>query len=222
MIAWELLARATTPEGTDLVLQRRGHEFMILANGKDLMSSAMHGSEEALATFGLARAKTLAAPCVLVGGLGLGYTLRAALDELPAAATVVVAELLDAVVEWNRGPLADLAARPLEDHRTQVAMGDVAATLAQSPARFDAILLDVDNGPRAFTQEANAALYSNDGIALVKRALKPRGILAVWSAWDDRKFEHRLRHLGFEVSTEEVRARLKKGGRRHVIFLGRL
>ena len=221
MISWEELDRTTTPEGTDLTLNRRGHEWRILANGLDLMSSALHGSEEALATHGLVRAKALENPCVLVGGLGMGFTLRATLDELPASAVVVVAELLEAVVAWNRGPLASLAKKPLDDRRVKVALGDVTKTLRESPARFDAILLDVDNGPRAFSQDSNAGLYDNAGLEIVRRALKPAGILAVWSAWEDRKFVHRLRHLGFDAESIDVRARLKKGGRRHVIFLGR-
>jgi spermidine synthase len=221
MNRWELLARARTPDGTDMTLNRRGHEYVILANGADLMSSRMHGSEEALAEFGCERARTLAEPCVLVGGLGVGFTLRAALDCLPKDATVVVSELLSAVVEWNRGPLGPLANHPLDDRRVTVEIGDVAELLRASRARFDAVLLDVDNGPRAFAQEGNGALYSNAGLATVRAALKPGGVVAVWSAFECRKFEHRLRYSGFSVETRSVRGRLKKGGPRHVIFLGR-
>lgn len=222
MIPWELLGEARTPEGTHMTLTRRGSEYMILADGKDLMSSRMKGSEEELARLGCERACKLESPCVLVGGLGMGFTLRATLDVLPSEATVVVAELMPAVVEWNRGALAALADRPLADRRTKVEIGDVAVTLRQGRARFDAVLLDVDNGPAAFTQASNSGLYDNAGLRMVRDSLKPGGVLAVWSAWDDRKFEHRLRHHGFEIETHRVRARLRQGGPRHTIFLGRL
>jgi spermidine synthase len=155
-----------------------------------------------------------------VGGLGLGFTPRAALDILPRGATVVQSELVPEVVEWNRGPLASLARRPLDDPRVRVEVGNVAALLRASQRRFDAIILDVDNGPRAFTQSGNDALYGNDGLAAARAALKPSGVYAVWSAWDDRKFEQRLRSAGFTVETHRVRGRLKKGGPRHTIFLG--
>jgi len=217
----EVLAEARTADGADLKLTRRGNEYIILANGKPLMSSRMHGSEEALATLGCRRAKTLENPCVLVGGLGLGYTLRATLDSLPKDATVVVAELVPAVVEWNRGVLGTLAGHPLKDRRVQIVEGDVALALRSRSARFDAILLDVDNGPSAFTSDDNERLYSDDGLTAARNALKPEGVLAVWSAREDRKFEQRLRYNGFAVEVERVRARLKKGGPRHVIFLAR-
>jgi spermidine synthase len=222
MIPWELLGEARTPEGTHMTLTRRGNEYMILADGKDLMSSRMKGSEEELARVGCERARKIEGACVLVGGLGMGFTLRATLDVMPADATVVVAELMPTVVAWNRGPLAMLASRPLEDRRTSVEIGDVAVTLREGRGRFDAVLLDVDNGPAAFTQASNAGLYDNDGLLVVRAALRPGGVLAVWSAWDDRKFEHRLRHHGFEVETLRVRARLHKGGPRHTLFVGRL
>ena len=203
-------------------LTRQGSEYVILASGKPLMSSRMHGSEEALASFGCRDARLRDEPCVLVGGLGMGFTWRATLDVLPPAATVVVAELVPAVVEWNRGALGPLAGQPLKDKRVQVELGDVAATLRASRRRFDAILLDVDNGPAAFTASHNMRLYDNDGIAAARTALTEAGVLAVWSAWEDRKFEQRLRHAGFTVQVERVRARLKKGGPRHTIFLGHL
>jgi spermidine synthase len=186
------------------------------------MSSRMHGSEEALATLACRVARTMEEPCVLVGGLGMGFTLRATLDLLPPDATVVVAELVPAVVEWNRGPLGPLAGHPLKDTRVQIAVGDVAATLRASTRRFDAILLDVDNGPAAFTASHNTRLYDDGGIAAARAALTTGGVLAVWSAWEDRKFEQRLRHGGFTVQVERVRGRLKHGGPRHTIFLGRL
>ena len=216
----ELLGETRTPDGALLALTRRGDEYIILADGKPLMSSRMHGSEEALATLACARARTLDEPSVLVGGLGMGFTLRATLDLLPPDATVVVAELVPAVVEWNRGPLGPLAKHPLKDTRVRVEVGDVAAVLRSSRERFDAVLLDVDNGPAAFTSSGNDALYDDRGLAAARAALKSGGVLAVWSAWEDRKFEQRLRYAGFTVEVKRVRARLKKGGPRHTIFLG--
>ena len=203
-------------------LTRQGTEYVILASGKPLMSSRMHGSEEALASFGCARARVRDQPCVLVGGLGMGFTLRATLDALPPDAAVVVAELVPAVVEWNRGPLGPLADHPLKDKRVRIEIGDVAATLGASARRFDAVLLDVDNGPAAFTATYNTRLYDDKGLAAVRAALKPGGVLAVWSAWEDRRFEQRLKHGGFTVQVERVRGRLKKGGPRHTIFIGHL
>jgi spermidine synthase len=217
---WELLGRTRTPGDDDMTLMRRDSEYVILANGKSLMSSRMHGSEEALVTLACERARTLEEPRVLVGGLGMGFTLRATLDILPPDATVVVTELVPAIVEWNRGPLGPLAGHPLKDKRVVVDVGDVAATLRASRNLFDAVLLDVDNGPAAFTTSRNAGLYDDRGLASVRTALKIGGVLAVWSAWEDRKFEQRLRHGGFTVAVERVRARLKKGGPRHTIFIG--
>jgi spermidine synthase len=220
MNAWELLGQTRTPAGDELSLTRRSGEYVILASGKSLMSSRMHGSEEALATFGCRRARTLEQPSILVGGLGMGFTLRATLDLLPPDATVVVAELVPALVEWNRGPLGPLAGHPLKDERVAIDVGDVAATVGASRNRFDAILLDVDNGPAAFTASHNDGLYDDRGLAAARAALKSGGVLAVWSAREDRKFEQRLRYAGFTVTVERVRARLKKGGPRHTIFLG--
>jgi spermidine synthase len=219
---WELLGQTRTPDGSDMTLMRRDSEIVILANGKPLMSSRMHGSEEALAVSACRHARTVEDPCVLIGGLGMGFTLRATLDRLPAGASVVVAELVPAVVDWNRGFLGPLAGHPLKDRRVRLDMGDVAATLRASIGRFDAVLLDVDNGPAAFAASDNAGLYDDRGLAAARAALKAGGVLAVWSAWEDRRFEQRLRHGGFTVEVEHVRARLKKGGPHHTIFLGRL
>jgi spermidine synthase len=216
----ELLGQALSRDGTVLKLMRRGGEYIILANGKSLMSSLMHGSEEALATFACRRARTLEQPSVLIGGLGMGFTLRATLDILPPDARVVVAELVPAVVQWNRGPLGPLAGHPLDDTRVSVEIEDVAVTLSARAARFDAVLLDVDNGPAGFSASNNDALYDDRGIAAAFEALKMDGVLAVWSAREDRKFERRLRHGRFVVQVERVRGRLKKGGPRHTIFLG--
>ena len=220
MKPWELLGQTRTPEGEEMTLTRHGSEYVILASGQSLMSSRMHGSEEALAMFACGRARTLEEPCVLVGGLGMGFTLRATLDLLPPDATVVVSELVPAVVDWNRGPLGPLARHPLKDKRVVVDVNDVGATLRTSPGRFDAVLLDVDNGPAAFTAAHNAGLYDDRGLAAARAALKPGGVLAVWSSREDRRFEQRLRYGGFNVTVERVRGRLKKGGPRHTIFLG--
>ena len=217
---FQLLGQAVSRDGTVLKLILRGDEYIILANGKSLMSSRMHGSEEALATFACRRAQTLKQPSVLVGGLGMGFTLRATLDLLPRDATVVVAEMVPAVVEWNRGPLGLLAGQPLKDSRVRVQIDDVAVTLGSYRGQFDAVLLDVDNGPTALAASNNAALYDDHGIAALYAALKIDGVLAVWSAREDRKFEQRLRHGRFAVEVERVRGRLKKGGPFHTIFLG--
>ena len=200
-------------------LIRRGDEYLILADGAILMSSRVHGSEEALATFACQRVRTLEQPCVLIGGLGMGFTLRATLDLLSPDATVVVAELLPAVVEWNRGPLGPLAEHPLKDKRVRVETADVAALLRSRRCQFDAVLLDVDNGPAAFTASNNAGLYDDRGIAAARAALKGDGVLAVWAAQEDRKFEERLRRGGFNVQVQRLRGRLKRGGPRHTIFL---
>jgi spermidine synthase len=218
--ALELLGETLSSDGTAMKLVRRGDEYIILANGKSLMSSRMHGSEEALATLACRRVRMLEQPSVLIGGLGMGFTLRATLDLLPPDAMVVIAELVPAVVEWNRGPLGPLAGQPLKDKRVRVEIGNVAVTLSSRPGQFDAVLLDVDNGPTAFTDSNNTGLYDDRGIAAARAALKMDGVLAVWSAREDRKFEQRLRHGRFAVQVERVRGRLKKGGPRHTIFLG--
>ena len=219
MKAWELLGEASAPDGTDIRLTRRDDEYLILANGKPLMSSRLHGSEQALATLGCRHARALEQPRVVVGGLGMGFTLRAVLDVLPSNAVVTVAELVPAVIEWNRAPLASLAAHPLRDPRVRIQVADVGFTLRANPGCFDAVLLDVDNGPAAFTSVHNAGLYDNGGVAAAFAALRPGGTLAVWSAWGDRKFEQRLRFHGFLVEVANVRARLRRGGPRHTIFL---
>jgi spermidine synthase len=216
---WELLGQTLAPDGTVMKLSRHAHEYIMLADDKSLMSSRMHGSEEALATLACRRARTLKRPCVLNGGLGMGFTLRATLDLLPPAAEVVVAEIVPAVVEWNRGPLAPLAGYPLNDKRVRIEMADVAATLRSGRARFDAILLDVDNSPAEFTISGNAGLYDDRGIAAARAALRINGVLAVWSGRDDPKFEQRLRHGGLTVQVERVRSRQKQGGGHHTIFL---
>ena len=216
---WELLGRTRTPDGDELTFMRQNTEYLISANGRSLMSSRVYGSEVSLAVLGCERARTLAAPCVLVGGLGMGFTLRSVLDLLPPAATVVVSELLAAVVEWNRGPLGALTDYPVNDPRVTIDVADIATTLRASPRRFDAILLDVDNGPAAFTSPSNARLYGAGGLAAFRAALADDGVLAVWSAGDDPRFRRRLRDGGFTARVERVRGRAAKGGPRHTVFL---
>lgn len=217
----KVIGETRAPDGTVLKLARRGDEYVILAGGRTLMSSGMCGSEEALATLACSRAATLEGPSVLIGGLGMGFTLRATLNSLPPDASVVVAELVPEVVEWNRGPLGPLAGSPLEDKRVRIETRDVAITLRSSAGRFDAVLLDVDNGPAAMTSAENGWLYDDQGIAAALGALRRGGVLAVWSAREDRKFEKRLRHGGFAVQVERVRGRSKNGGPHHTIFVGR-
>jgi spermidine synthase len=214
------LGRATTPDGRELILYERDGAYAIRVDGRELMSSRAHGSEEALARLVLAKL-SVPAPRILVGGLGMGYTLRAVLDSTPAAAEVVVAEILPAVVEWNRSHLADLARRPLEDPRVAVEVRDVVAVMSESPASFDAVLLDVDNGPAAFTTAGNDRLYSAPGLALIRRSLRPRGVLGVWSADPDPPFARRLTGAGFRVDTVTVPARSGAKGPKHTVFIAR-
>ena len=216
MKPWEVLGRTRTPDGSELTLTRHVSEYLILINGQILMSSRMHGSEEALAVLGCRRARMLTRPRVLVGGLGMGFTLRAALDILPPTALVLIAELVPAVLEWNQGSLGLLAGRPLDDTRVRIEDGDVATTMLSNPGQFDAVLIDVDNGPIALTS-SNAGLYDSEGIALARSSLRPGGVLAVWSAGDDRRFEQRLRAAGFSVQRERVSSRLKKGPRHTIL-----
>jgi spermidine synthase len=218
MHALEVLGQSTIADGSELKLARRNTEYIILANGKSLMSSRMHGSEEALATFACHGLRTTKHARVLIGGLGMGFTLRAALDLLPRDAKIVVAELVPAVVEWNRGPLGPLAGHPLKDKRVRIEVSDVAIAIKSRQHELDAVLLDVDNGPAPFTTTENSRLYDDQGLAAIYAALKPGGVLAVWSARDDHKFVRRMRYGGFKVEVEHVRGRLKKGGPVHTIF----
>lgn len=221
MQPWDILARTTTPDGAELALCRRGEEFAIRVGGQLLMSSRRHGSEEALARVACAGLERRPRPALLIGGLGMGYTLRAALDLLPSDARVVVAELLPAVVEWNRELLAPLAAGPLQDARVEVLVADVRRVLGSSAGAFDAVLLDVDNGPAALTTPANRKLYASNGLASAHRALRPGGALVVWSAAEDPDFLRALANAGFEGRAERVKARTGAGGGRHVLFVGR-
>ncbi|MCC7364718.1 MAG: hypothetical protein IT303_10125 [Dehalococcoidia bacterium] len=215
MIPWVKLGRATLPDGSWLELRQHGNEFVIAADGYDLMVSRVHASEVEMVT--LACAKLPPDARILVGGLGMGYTLRAALDAAPPGGRVIVAELLAEVVEWNEGPLGELTDYPLRDPRTEVALGDVGAVIRANPATFDAILLDVDNGPDSLVQPANRWLYTRTGLAAIRAALRPKGTLAVWSVVENASFEPRLRTAGFKPSTHRIRAH----GTRALVFLGR-
>ncbi len=221
MRPFETLANVTTPDGRRLTLHRHDRDFFIQLDGNELMSSRAHGSEVALAKLACRELPDAKRHRILIGGLGLGYTLRAALDVLPKRAEVVLAEIFPCVVAWNRLHLADLG-RPLEDPRVRVHEQDVRALLGDSCGHpYHAILLDVDNGPSAWCLEANHRLYDRDGLARIKRSLTPGGVLAVWSTHRDPAFVKRLRQCGFTVRTETVRARGRKGSR-HTIFLARL
>jgi spermidine synthase len=216
---WETIDRTAAPDGAELVLARRGDEWVVRVAGRILMSSRVHGSEEALAAIALRGLEQRRA--VLVGGLGMGFTLRAALDRLPVEARVVVVELVPGLVAWNRGPLAGVAGRPLDDPRVRLQQGDVGARLAEARGAYDAILLDVDNGPSALAHAANAALYGDRGARACAGALRAGGALAVWSAGLDEPYRHRLERAGLEVSEELVPARGGAGGVRHVVVVGR-
>ncbi len=221
MKPWKVIERAPAPGGGELVLQQRGEEFAIRVNGRELMSSRQHGSEEKMAEVactGLGGKR----PRVLVGGLGLGYTVRAALERLPPEAEVIVSELVPAVVAWNQGVLAPLAGRPLEDGRVKVETRDVGELLREADGTYDAVLLDVDNGPEALTQEQNRWLYGERGLSIIRRALKSRGVVVVWSASPDRAFAQRLKRMGFDTEVVETPARGKAGGPLHTLFIGRV
>jgi spermidine synthase len=214
----QLIDTAIVP-GSDqeLRLFKRGGDFMIVLDRNELMSSRMSGSEEALAELTLARLGDRAAPRLLIGGFGMGFTLRAALRILPPDAHVIVAELVPEIIAWARGPMAELTADCLDDARVRIEGRDVSAVMADSGG-FDAILLDVDNGPDALTHPANDKLYSARGLAAAKSALRRGGILAIWSAAPDPVFTRRLAQAGFRVDEVTVRARSNGKGPRHTIW----
>lgn len=220
MIPWQLIDRAQVPgQGGELRLYQRGGEFSIRLDAGELMNSRAHGSEDALAELACARIAVRPGPRVLIGGLGMGYTTAAALRRLGAEAQVLVAELVPAVVRWNRGPLGQLAGRPLHDARVSVCEADVAEVLQAEQQAFDAILLDVDNGPEGLSRKGNDWLYARAGLAAAFAALRPTGVLAVWSAGPDRAFAKRLHQAGFNVNEVRVRARASNKGGRHTIWL---
>ena len=221
MRPWEILSEAEAPDGSKLVLSRRGDEHLIRAGGYDLMSSRDDSSARALAEIGCAKLTMRPGMRVLIGGLGMGYSLAAALAQLLADAEVEVAELVAAVVEWNRGPLAELAGRPLEDPRVHVHVGDVATRIRSLPHKVDAILLDVDNGPDPLAHEQNAALYGTRGLREARQALRPGGVHAVWSYSDAGRFARSLERAGFDASIHPVANRGRNRGHTHAIWLGR-
>lgn len=218
MIPWEQLDRAEVANGEVLTLWRHGADFAIRVNNRDLMASRMHASEDALGARGSAPYASRRNARVLIGGLGMGFTLRAALDALGRDARVDVAELVPAVVRWNREHLGHLAGKPLDDPRTRVLEADVADVIANARGEYDAVLLDVDNGPAAFTISTNSRLYGPEGVRRMHRALREGGTLALWSLGDDPRFTSRLRSAGFDAKTERVRARERAGGW-HVLWL---
>lgn len=221
MIPRELIDTAPVPGGQELKLYRRGGDYMIVLDRNELMSSRMSGSEKALAVMTLERLQGHKDPHLLIGGYGMGFTLRAALALLGAGGQVTLAELVPQIIAWARGPMVDLAAGCLDDPRVRLIEGDVAAVIAAGQASYDAILLDVDNGPDGLTAPANDRLYSASGLAIAKAALKPGGILAIWSAAPDAAFTRRLRDAGFAVEEVAVKARDNGKGPRHVIWFAR-
>jgi spermidine synthase len=222
MARFELLGTATIPsKGSELRLLQRNDEFSIKIAGStgELMNSRLHGSEDALATLACERISDHPAPRVLIGGLGMGFTLAAALGALGNSAEVTVAELVPEVEQWNLGPLGSAAGHPLKDPRARVHIGDVVKLIKESPGTYDAILLDIDNGPEGLTRKENDWLYTTPGIAAAQAALTPDGILAYWSAGQDPAFTERLKRAGLSVEPVNVRAHRPGKGARHVIWL---
>jgi spermidine synthase len=219
MIPWLQIESARVPgANVELRLMRRGAEFSMMLGPNELMNSRLSGSEEALATLTCRRIARVRRPDVLIGGLGMGFTLRAALEVLGNQARIVVAELLAAVIAWARGPMADLFGDSLGDPRTIIRHADVIDVIQSSASAFDAILLDVDNGPEGLTRQANDALYDLKGLKAIRRALRPHGVLAVWSSGPNPSFSRRLRSAGFEVDEVGVRATTRRSGAHHVIW----
>ncbi len=212
MIPWETLAEAPVPNSKNVIkLMRRGDEYSIRVNYLELMNSRAHGSEEALASLAAMNVQAkLQHPPVLVGGLGMGYTLRASLEAFPKKTMITVAELLPEVIEWNRTHLAPLADNPLSDERVTVFEGDVRTVINSATDRFCAIILDVDNGPEGITTDKNNTLYSKRGLNAIKNALKPFGVLAIWSQSPSDLFTLRLKECGYTVSVEYVPMRPSK------------
>lgn len=219
MIPWVLLDTAQTPDdGGELRLMRRGAEFSIMSGSTELMNSRLSGSEQALATLACARIGGRPAPRMLIGGLGMGFTYRCALAELGGEASIVVAELTPAVIDWARGPLAGLYGDSLTDPRASLQAVDVGDLIRSGRSAYDAILLDVDNGPHGLSRKANDGLYDLKGLAAARLALRPGGVLAIWSSAPDEAFTRRLIKTGFEVEAVRVRARPGRGAR-HVIWI---
>ena len=220
MIPWEKIDTTRIP-GTDgeLRLMRRGKEYSIMLGTNELMNSRLSGSEAALATLAAKKIEKVAKPHLLIGGLGMGFTLRAALGVLGSKAQIVVAELVPAVVAWARGPMAEIFGDSLNDSRVSIRETDVTEIIRSHRGAFDAILLDVDNGPEGLTRKANDALYSSVGLQATHTALRPGGVLAVWSSGPNPAFAKRLRGAGFDVNEVQVRATGRGGGARHIIWI---
>ncbi|TKT73043.1 spermidine synthase [Afipia massiliensis] len=218
MIPWTLLDTAQIPGGGELRLMRRGTEFSIKLGQNELMNSRLSGSEQALATLACRRIQTRERPRMLIGGLGMGFTLRAALAVLGPKAEIVVAELVPSVVAWARGEMAEMFGESLTDPRVTIREEDVSQIIRSARAAYDTILLDVDNGPEGLTRESNDALYDLKGLTAARVALRPGGVLAVWSSGPDPRFTQRLRKAGFDVNEVPVRANGPRGGARHVIW----
>lgn len=220
MVPRELLATADVPGGGDpLRLIRRGAEFSIMLGANELMNSRLSGSEEALATLAQVRLAGVTQPRVLIGGLGMGFTLRAALTAFGPQAQISVAELVPEIVDWARGPMAHLHQGTLDSAQVQVCVTDVGALIRKGSAQYDAILLDVDNGPDGLSREGNDALYTLTGLAEARAALRPGGVLGVWSSGPDPRFTSRLRKSRFDVTEETVRATASRRGARHTIWI---
>ena len=219
MIPWTLLDTAQIPGGGELRLMRRGTEFSIKLGQNELMNSRLSGSEEALATLACRRIQSRDKPRMLIGGLGMGFTLRAALAVLGPKADIVVAELVPSVVAWARGAMAEMFGESLTDRRVTIREVDVSQIIRSARAAYDTILLDVDNGPEGLTRESNDALYDLKGLTAARAALRPGGVLAVWSSGPNPRFTQRLRKAGFDVNEVPVRANGPRGGARHVIWI---
>ena len=217
----ELIGTAEVPGGPPLRLFRRGTDFMIVLERNELMSTRMSGSEVALGTMTCDRLSNRPAPRLLIGGYGMGFTLRAVLERLGADARITVAELVPGIIEWARGPMAELTAGCLDDPRVTLDMGDVAESIRRTSGEYDAIMLDVDNGPDGLTRPANDGIYSARGLAAAMHALKPGGTLAIWSAAPDPLFARRLAKAGFAVDEVRVRARDNGKGATHIIWFAR-
>jgi spermidine synthase len=220
MIPWEKLDTTRVP-GTDgeLRLMRRGAEFSIMLGTNELMNSRLSGSEAALATLAAKKIEAVESPHLLIGGLGMGFTLRAALGVLGTNARIEVAELVPAVVAWARGPMAGIFGESLNDKRVSIRETDVTEIIRSERATFDAILLDVDNGPEGLTRQANDGLYDSGGLRAAHAALRSGGVLAIWSSGPNPAFAKRLRGAGFDVNEVNVRATGRGGGARHIIWI---
>lgn len=222
MNPWLLIDTASIPgNGAELQLLQSGEDFSIKITGAsgELMNSRMHGSEDALAELACTHVREQADASVLIGGLGMGFTLAATCMQLMDTASITVAELIPAVVQWNRGALGQVAGYPLNDERVTVYEGDVAKLIAGSRKQYDSIMLDVDNGPEGLTRKKNNWLYSEDGLISAYEALKPNGVLAVWSAGPEPAFNQRLRKVGYRVTEHKVRAHPSHKKARHIVWL---